>query len=64
MATVSAGAWRLAGAGSDTAVAVVFASVVGVAFELEVGFEVVLDSVAAASSANAAQMGGAIIGRP
>src|SRR5216683_5609363 len=58
MATVSAGAWRLAGAGSDTAV------VVGVAFEFEVGFEVVLDVVAAASSASAAQMGGAIIGRP
>src|SRR5216683_3255361 len=60
MATVSAGAWRLAGAGSDTAVAVVV--VVGVAFE--VGFEVVLDVVAAASSARAAYMGGAIIGRP
>src|SRR5216683_6986738 len=58
MATVSAGAWRLAGAGSDTAVAV------GVAFEFEVGFEVVLDVVAAASSARAAYMGGAIIGRP
>jgi len=58
MATVSAGAWRLAGAGSDTAV------VVGVAFEFEVAFEVVLDVVAAASSASAAQMGGAIIGRP
>src|SRR6266851_2204734 len=52
MATVSAGAWRLAGAGSDTAVAVVV--VVGVAFE--VGFEVVLDVVAAASSARAAYM--------
>jgi len=62
MATVSAGAWRLAGAGSDAAVAVVFA--VGVAFELEVVLEVVLDVVAAASSASAAQMGGAIIGRP
>jgi len=56
IATASVGAWRVAAAGSDAAVVVV----VVVAFEVEVA----LDVVAPASSASAAQMGAAIIGRP
>jgi len=62
IATASVGAWRVAAAGSDAAVAVVV--VVVVAFEVVFEVEVALDVVAPASSASAAQMGAAIIGRP
>jgi len=66
IATASVGAWRVAAAGSDAAVgvAVVVVVVVVVAFEVVFEVEVALDVVAPASSASAAQMGAAIIGRP
>jgi len=64
IATASVGAWRVAAAGSDAAVGVAVVVVVVVAFEVVFEVEVALDVVAPASSASAAQMGAAIIGRP
>jgi hypothetical protein len=57
MATASVGGWRVAAAGSETAVGV------GVAFGV-VALDVALEVVAPASSASAEQKGAAIIGRP